>query len=890
MARSRQTTATASKPARITTENCATDDNGQFLCPECNALMQPMLGSMAGKGWNCSRGKWNRDTKRVDGCQGRIYGSTRSPWQNAPEVVRADRWPIIATPTDQQNAIRAILSQTPAQRGGRMLLIDACAGSGKTTTVSWSCEAIYKRVGLAGLSRWALCAFNVNAKTALLEKTPALLANVLTINGFGGRTQGYSFKQYQTGKLFKIFQTLTDHIEPKKRPHFSPIKPFAERLRDSLLIAPRPDSREWPQYIASAAERFPSLAKILEKKNAAECVAKYLPEVLLRAAAQGSTIDLSEQYSRPATNAILESGWTPRPEWLARDYEWTDADISHLCRLVRAAGENLPEGSVIVDEAQDLSLSQLILFLAVTYRSGELVLIGDDYSDEPGREKAGQGIFRWRGANGGIFRLASACWKELTGERAVSADLTVNFRSGPEVCEMVRPLNATMVSALPRGYTETWQCPPEAAFQRWLDLPTTGKDGKPYRALWLTRRNAPLGFIFRETIRQRRRCCIRGGSEFMGSVDSALYECAGWRDERTGEYKKDLAATISALRAAIAKQTPEGEEDPTAQDSIESFLVEIAEEMLQDSSCLVPFRECGATTDTAPTVGNLRRMLEYCTSKDAERVLSTIYRAKGDEAHLAIISDCEAFCSPWNNDTRERDAVCFTAGTRGKEVVLVCGAMPFNMPPMMEWDAPEATGNGASVFSAIKAAPAALRAVESKPTAKSKRKPAAKSKADPVKDTTPRVKAEPMPALAEEYEPSKAQISEADTAALVAEARAALARKDGARVAEIAARYRALTGQGFPINRLTDTVPSKPAAPTVAPIKPAALAAILSPEDPAPLAEVLAQPPEATVAETLAKMQADARACLKTDPARAQALAKAFYELSGKTQRLKLKD
>lgn len=645
-------------------------------CPKCGANMVPLRGKLTGRGWGCSLNRWDPRTKRATGCDGIVWN--KSSFQKRERTPRASDWPGRLSRfkrTAEQEEIRRVLSLAPDARGSRMVICNAVAGSAKSWSMADSGEVIYQREGASRLQDWWQVAFNLNARDSLEGKLPALWPNVATINSFGGRLQGYTFRQYKSGKVTTIFREMVKGLPRDERPNPGPLKSFTERAQDMLIYTEDSgDKSYWQQAIASLSMRFPGLGKRLEKEDAAEVVREYLPLVMYEAQRDGSVISIGEQCSRPATTAIRSSGWRVRWEWFNRGHEWTDSDISHLATLIRAV--RLPQvRGVIVDEAQDLSLSQVVLFMAATWRSGELVLVGDDVHGCPGEPdyKSGQGIFGWRGA--GILKLSviPRLWQELTGERPVEVGLSETFRIGPAGVAFLEPFCPRMRTSRPEGCDEVQtSVPAENAYDAWLNLPENET------ALWLFRRNAPIGPIFRATLKDRKRVCLRGGGDFTGKVDGALFDACnavsegnGWYDD-AGEYKVNLTDCIRQLR--LQGMEDDSSSATTGEDSLASLLADLGQAILDDASILREANDGeGNALKTVASVGNLRRFVTYFASINAPRVLSTVYRSKGDEADLVIVDDCEALNEPWNGDERERDAVAFVACSRQKRLLLVCG-------------------------------------------------------------------------------------------------------------------------------------------------------------------------------------------------------------------------
>lgn len=345
---------------------------GDMLCDKCRSKgrISPLVPMKTGKGFRCGSpgnrfvgGKWSV----CDHVEWKKGGRKAV----APPVLRPASFPAIAAPTDEQNAIRDFKRQSPACRGTRCLIVDAGPGSGKTTTVAWCMRWVFERIGQ--LLGYFLLAFNKNAARGLEGKLPPCVPDISTMNSQGGRVQGYRFSSYDKKKTRKIFDSFVQHIDPKTRPDFAPMGGVIERMRDLLLYNPDANgSAWWGQAIRATLARFPGLAKSMEKKpEQLSTLLEWLPRVYVRASQDAATIDLSEQVSRPVIDAIARSGWLCPIGWTVRGYQWSDSDLQHLAALIRSV-KIAPAKGLILDEAQDLSLCQLVFFMAQAQATGEI--------------------------------------------------------------------------------------------------------------------------------------------------------------------------------------------------------------------------------------------------------------------------------------------------------------------------------------------------------------------------------------------------------------------------------------------------------------------------------------------------------------------------------------
>jgi superfamily I DNA/RNA helicase len=524
-------------------------------------------------------------------------------------------------------------------------------------------EKIYQRLG--DLRNYALCAFNRNARTNLESKLPRECTDVSTINSWCGRVQGYKYRDYDAKKLRWIFRDLTEDMpQGENKPDYTLgyiIADLIERMRDLCLFKTSPDDVDWwREAIEATVSRYGSL----EKKYLAnpQQILQWLPVVSNLAFLNRKKIDLSEQICRPVMDAIDRTGWKMRFECTVRGHVWTDDDVSHFADLIKSI-HVAPAKGLLIDEGQDLCLSQIAVLIAQVWRDGELTIVGDDRSGIPGSEsfQAGQAIFGWRGAFGGSLVLIRRLWKELTGEEGETSPLSVTHRMRPEIVDAVKGLNTELSTSRSEGGA-AFKTSYQQAFEAWIDL-EQGELPAQATALWLSRTNKVIAQMFVKTLRKRASVTLRGGADIEKRCQGLLKFIAG-SPKRDGEYKVTLEVAIMKLRELI-EQDEIDEDDPN---SFEGLLMELMVAVQEDPSVLE-----AAGLPPVATVGNVKKLLLHYTDKDSPRVLSTVYRAKGDEADLVIVDDVEKFNESWHGDDHERDAVAHVACTRAKELMLTVG-------------------------------------------------------------------------------------------------------------------------------------------------------------------------------------------------------------------------
>jgi hypothetical protein len=179
-----------------------------------------------------------------------------------------------------------------------------------------------------------------------------------------------------------------------------------------------------------------------------------------------------------------------------------------------------------------------------------------------------------------------------------------------------------------------------------------------------------------DTLKQHQECCIRGGGDFMGTVDSVLYSAAGYPDN-DGEYAVNIVEALAKLEelAAEAEAAGNGQPDPN---SVERFVLEIGKAIQNEPTLLAK-----AELSPVASVGNIRRFISAFANKSARRVLTTVYRCKGDEADLAIVDDAVKFNDTWGDICEDR-ACRHVALSRAKELLLTVGKINGSIVPTAE--------------------------------------------------------------------------------------------------------------------------------------------------------------------------------------------------------------
>lgn len=631
-----------------------------WFCPSCekNGVRSPMVSKVGGLRCGVEGNKWIQKLNDGKGAWTKCGFGVWLEKSNEDNkfVVRPNKFPAIATPTMQQEAIRRWFGMDPRVRGSRCLVVNAGPGTGKTTTISWSLEAAWDRLGT--LDGYHICAFNLNAKDVLLSKLPWQVPCIATLNGLGGRLQGYRGNQYDKDKLRGLFEELQADVADEEKESFGEIGTVIERMRALCLYNGNPhETTWWDEAIDVVISRFgmePTPEELLLWR-------KWVPVLSRMAQRRDKVIDLCEQYARPVVTAIAKTGF--KLPWVCAEsnHEWTDDEVRAFADLIREIQVSQCRG-LVIDEGQDMSLAMVATYLAAVYRNGELVVIGDDRAGEAEKMnlKVGQGIYGWRGAFPGSMKLIQRLWAVLTGSGASQLPLSITHRCAPEVVEAFSPLNMVLRSAVAPGKGKAFSTDADTAFGIWAGMPA----GK--RGLWITRTNRSAARALLRTIKHRIPCGFRGGYNFEGVLHHVFGKIGGEYDRRTGEYTNSLEEAERLLVEEIDK-CEEEREDP---ERMEYFVLEVLREVKADAGVLL---QVEGLIHYEATLGNVRRFLMAYNDKEADRMVSNVYRCKGDEADWVVVSDDKAMNAAWGNDMFESDAVRHVAMSRAKTLLCVVG-------------------------------------------------------------------------------------------------------------------------------------------------------------------------------------------------------------------------
>jgi len=414
--------------------------------------------------------------------------------------------------------------------GENNLVVRARAGTGKTTT-------ILEGIRRAKDERIVVAAFNKRIAEELVSKYARMI----------GADESLSAKELE--------QAVSNTGVDIKTLHAIGFK-LVRLYREKVFIERRSGARQ--AFLAESVCGQQAPDKI--KRIVGNCITK-AREIAPHATERGQLLDLIEEFEL-----------TPDREWAEMGFDADYVEARTLDALKLAAevksGQEIDFADMlflpvrngwmrplydlgVVDEAQDMSATQLELFLGVVKKTGRVCVVGDDR----------QAIYAFRGAD-------SASLDRLKTElRAEELGLTVTRRCGKAIVQIAQVL------------VPDYQSAPDAHAGEVSYLPTVEKLVAQAEVgdFVLSRSNAPLAKVAMNLIRANKRVRIQGKDigaglkalvakiatgKASGSIAELLAKLARWEEkevdrvlranrEEQAEAIRDKADTIRVLCEGI---------------------------------------------------------------------------------------------------------------------------------------------------------------------------------------------------------------------------------------------------------------------------------------------------------------------------------------------------
>ena len=292
---------------------------------------------------------------------------------------------------------------------------------------------------------------------------------------------------------------------------------------------------------------------------------------------------------------------------------------------------------VVIDEAQDMNATQILLAMAVKNKGGRIAVVGDDR----------QAIYGFRGADSGsIDRLLVALKAEEMG-------LNTTYRCGTEIVREAKRLVPDFVAH--EGNAK--------GIVRRTNIGLCVEEVQP-KDFILSRTNAPLVSVCLHLLRMGKRANIEGRD--VGRGLSAVVKKLNVGPARN-DFSKFIARLDSWLNDGVAKAALRGERgEATIAKLLDQHetLVYLADGLTSGSELLARIDDLFADTK----------------GKGNRVILSSVHKSKGLEADRVWLLEDTFFsrakdCPPWADKSEEAN-IEYVAITRAKaELVWVEGKL-----------------------------------------------------------------------------------------------------------------------------------------------------------------------------------------------------------------------
>jgi len=608
------------------------------------------IGAMANRyAGRCPCGDWvpagDGEARRIGGryravCPRCVADQPSQP-NNAPPPSILDR--VKRLPAHMLSAYqRAILRAVASLGLGCALLVEAVAGSGKSATIiEIVCDVIKRAGGPRAQYRMAreivVCAFNKHIKAAFEGALPEGVL-VRTIHSLGYQTVKDGLGRYDLDTVASKYRTIAREqldvalegvgVQPETADDRASLRRLIRvivQLIGTVRTQLIPDDQITIDRLVELAENYGYVLplEVCDERLAGDALLEVLRDVVVasivrgaQVAEQAGVLDYTDQIYLP-----WRYGFAP-----ARQGKY-----------------------VLVDEAQDLSPAQLdvVLRQRITHVKGhtvgKLIAVGDRH----------QAIYGFAGADcASLDRIAART-------NARELPLSVCYRCPTSHLEMAREI-VPQIEASPNAIVGEVVELPERG---WLEaVQPEGGD------LVICRTNAPLiGLVYRLWARGIR-------ARMRGRDLSAQLR------EQVRQAEEDGATTIDAVCILVEAQAT------AAMDAVRAVDPDVDDEdprivAIEDRAAGL----LGLVEVAAPaTIDELYAAIERVAGSDEPELdeqtvwLSSIHRAKGDQARRVIVINADRIALPSPIDWQQAQEINleYIAYTRAKESLILVASPP----------------------------------------------------------------------------------------------------------------------------------------------------------------------------------------------------------------------
>ena len=488
-----------------------------------------------------------------------------------------------------------IQGMSPDDKGNTNLVVRARAGTGKTTT-------IIEGVNRAPESSILVCAFNKRIAEELNTRIDNSSADAKTFHALGYaaiRRQWPGISVAQGSARADALTDLVCILTPEER-------------KAGKWLAPKQIRRLISQLHTKARDMSYS---VIDKKALTNMALFF--DLLPDEGWESSGFDLDYVVEK-AEQAMIQAATVDPPSDIGIDF----ADMIFLPLVWGLLSKDYD--MVVVDEAQDLSMSQLEMAQRVC--SGRICVVGDDR----------QSCYGFRGADSGSIDRLKA---EL---RAGVLPLTTTYRCSQKVSKRAQRLVPDLVAAAsnPEGIVD------ESQYETVLATVQPGD-------FILSRLNAPLVILTLQLLKFKKRARMAGRDIGVG-IQAILKKlgCQTWTSIEDMLTKLDTWERKTTTRFASYGQ------------------VELVERTRDQAGML------RALAEEAEHLDDLLNRIEwlFTDDKDAAQILcSSIHKAKGLEANRVYILQESLYR---RGVTQEEQNLDYVATTRAKQHLTLVTGVP----------------------------------------------------------------------------------------------------------------------------------------------------------------------------------------------------------------------
>lgn len=566
------------------------------------------------------------------------------------------------------------------------MVVEALAGSGKTSTMVWLLKTAYKAGATKGLKIITM-AFNTGIRDELNVQLAGTGISAVTTHQFGYsviREQVYNGVRLSKNKDYFAFMDLlcAEHgLEPGRESY--------------KAVRKTKEAKLW-----SAVKQIVSFTK-----NTAILPDNVNGKLVFGAEKRKEISDLIDQYeiSWEKADAKIERSYVinlaveviktsfPKEGEALRQITFDD-----MLYLPLALNLTFPKYDVvIVDEAQDLNKCQITFLTLCVTESGRVITVGD----------RNQSIYKFRGADSrAIDRICEIIGK---GKKIDRLELPVNYRCDANIISHAQRLVPSL-----QGFKKELGVAANISFNDAIERANNnqtdielndGIDGAPRKLTncsfcFLCRTNVPLVITAYELIKNRKRAKVLGRNEiaqpminlikelceFDEDGKNAAIECISDIEEGGVSYDGLMTRLNDYERIQVRKLQEEGYEHQV-------------DEIQQRCECIRVISTKVTTNSVYDVLKEIDELFDDDDDSEGTIILSTGHKAKGREWNVVFVLRPDLLPHPlakpnsdgsWSEDQQQEKNLHYVIDTRPKNRLYYVRDWPFSGGKPLSYDGP----------------------------------------------------------------------------------------------------------------------------------------------------------------------------------------------------------